>query len=347
MSNKIITTALAAYGMSGKLFHAPFLHTHEGFRLKTVVERSNKQAVEQYPYVQSANSFEEVLNDSEIELVVINTPDHLHYTQCKQALEAGKNVVVEKPFVLKSIEGQELMQLANEKKLLLSVYHNRRWDGAFQTVKKLIETNAIGRLVEFESCISRYRKHIRPHSWKENAENHTGTIFNLGSHLIDQALQLFGTPQSVDAQLLALRDNSSIDDWVHIRFYYPQLVVSLKTSYLHYTAMPRFVLHGTDGSFIKHGDDPQEKQLQSGMLPSHPNFGYDTKENYGILNRAQGNETETIAIETQRGNYMEYYADIYNSLINNQLPTVTAQQANQVIEIIEKCVESNRHIFEK
>lgn len=332
---KIINTALAAFGMSGKIFHAPFLDVHKGFQLKKVLERTKKKAHNNYPYIQSIESYDEILADSSIDLIVVNTPDTLHYPMAKKALEAGKHVIVEKPFVLNTTHGVELMQLAEKQKKMLSVYQNRRWDGDFLTVKKIIEENQIGKIVEFESCISRFRNTLRNNSWKE--ECNTGTIYNLSTHIIDQVITLFGIPDRISAHLRKLRKNSKIDDWNFIQFFYQERIVTLRASYLHFAPMPRFVLHGMQGSYIQQNTDPQEEQLQNNVKPNSPNYGTN-KENTGKI----FTENKILEKETLKGNYLGYYNDIYETITTGKPPSVTAQQALKVIEIIELCYKSNQ-----
>ena len=260
---KQIVTGLAAYGMSGSLFHAPFISINPGFELKYIVERTKNNAKERYPDTGIVRSFDELLAVPEIELVVVNTPDVTHYEYTKKALLAGKHVVVEKPFVFTVKEGYELIELANEKSRVLCVFQNRRWDGDFLTIRKLLESGVLGRVVEFSSSYQRYRNFIQQQTWKEVADNRVGITYNLGSHMVDQAVVLFGMPEAVYADIDKLREGSVVDDYYYIQLIYPKQKVSLRASYLVREETPRYYIHGTEGSFVKYGIDPQEDLLKA------------------------------------------------------------------------------------
>ena len=279
-----IQVGLASFGMSGKVFHAPILAHHAGFHLSKIVERSKNEAKAIYPDITSVGSFDDLLDDKNIELIVVNTPDHLHYEHTRKALEAGKHVVVEKPFTRTARLGEELMNLADRRKRMLSVFQNRRWDGDFMTVRKIVENDWLGRLVEFESNYMRFRNYILPDTWKESGERGINLIYQLGSHTIDQAVLLFGMPDAVWADTDRLRAGSEIDDYYHIRLIYPDIKVTLKASLLVREEGPRYTLHGTNGSFLKYGLDPQEEALKQGADPSMPDWGKEPESQWGILN---------------------------------------------------------------
>ncbi len=260
-----IRTGLAAFGMSGQVFHAPFISTNPHFELTAVVERSKELSRAKYPQSRIVRSFDELISMDELDLVVVNTPDSSHYEYARRALEAGKHVIVEKPFTTTVEEGNELVTLAEEKGLALSVYQNRRWDCDFLTVKEILAKGFLGRLVEFESTFPRYRNFIKPNTWKETGENGGGLTYNLGAHVIDQAVQLFGMPEAVFADIATLRTGGKVDDYFIIHLLKPakapEVRITLKASYLMCENEPRFVLHGTEGSFVKYGLDPQEADL--------------------------------------------------------------------------------------
>jgi len=342
MKNKI-TAALASFGMSGYVFHAPLLHTHEGFEIAAIVERNKELSRVLYPYSKLLRSFEELLADKEIELVIINTPDFLHYEQAKMALNAGKHVVVEKPFTQNYDQAIELCELAKQKSLILSVFQNRRWDGDFLTVKKIINEDMLGRLVSFESHFDRYRNYIQPNTWKEVAESGSGIVFNLGSHMIDQALVLFGKPKTVGAEIRTLRTDGQNDDFFIIRLNYSENIsVSLRGSLLVSEEGPRYILHGTNGSFLKWGIDPQEQDLKDGKLPSQAGWGKEHEENWGLLKTEFGKEKFRGEIETIPGNYCSFYDGLYNAIRNNSQVPVNPEDAALVIRIINLAFESNR-----
>ncbi len=336
-----IVTGLASFGMSGKIFHAPLLQYHAGFYLKTVVERSKETAQKIYPQINSIKTFEELLNDKEIELVIINTPDNFHASMAAQALEAGKNVIVEKPFTQNINDGEFLINLAKKKNLILSVFQNRRWDGDFLTVKEIINKGMLGRLVEYESHFDRFRNYIQTDSWKEDPDTGTGTLYNLGSHMIDQALVLFGMPKAIQADLNAFRTGGKVDDNYDVRLYYPDIKVTLKGSYLVKEPGPRYILHGTTGSFLKYGIDPQEEDLKAGVSLSNSNWGKDKVENWGILNTEINSLHFKGRIETISGNYLNFYNNIYDVIRKKAILEVKAEDSLNVIKIINAAILSN------
>ena len=211
-----ISVGLASFGMSGMVFHAPFLANNPGFDLVKIVERSYKGSEKIYPGVKAVSKYNELLDDPDLELIIVNTPDHTHYDLTKEALLAGKHVVVEKPLTITGAEGRELIALAEEMGRILTVFQNRRWDGDFQTIKKVLSDGLVGDLVEFESHFDRFRNFIQEGTWKEDQELGTGNIYNLGSHMIDQALVLFGIPDRVYADLEIRREGSKVNDYYHI-----------------------------------------------------------------------------------------------------------------------------------
>ncbi len=247
---KPINTAILSFGMSGQVFHAPFIQVHQGFRFHSVWERSKNLAQEKYPGVKTCRTLEEVLADEAVELVIVNTPNYTHYEYCRKALEAGKHVVVEKPFVVTVAEGEELLQLAKQRGKTLSVYHNRRFDSDFLIVRKVLEEGLLGDVVEAEFHFDRFKEEISPKVHKETPGPGTGALYDLGSHLIDQALQLFGKPDQVFADIRIVRPVSQVDDYFEVLLYYPKLRVRLHCSYLVREPLPAYQLHGIKGSFI-------------------------------------------------------------------------------------------------
>lgn len=339
--NKQIITGIASFGMSGKVFHAPLLNAHNGFIIKSIVERSKREAQNIYPHITSIASIDEMLNDPEIELVVVNTPDHTHTEITHRALMAGKHVIVEKPFTLNASEGEDLLNLSMRKNKLLSVFHNRRWDGDFLTAKYVIENELLGRLVEYEAHFDRYRNFIQE-SWKEDASLGTGTLYNLGSHLIDQAMVLFGMPIAVYADIRVLRTGGEVDDYFDINLYYDNIKVTLKSSYLVKEPGPKFHLNGTLGSYVKYGMDPQEDALKQGGKPGLPGWGIESKNAWGTLNTEKAGEPYKGQIETLPGNYLAYYDNIYNVLVHNKELIVKPEEAINVIKIIEAAFKSSQ-----
>ncbi|MDQ6609988.1 MAG: Gfo/Idh/MocA family oxidoreductase, partial [Bacteroidota bacterium] len=268
-----INTALLSYGMSGQLFHAPFLHLLPGFSFYAVWERSKNMAEEKYPAVKTYRLLDELLADNAVELVIVNTPNYSHYEYAKKALNAGKHVIVEKPFTATVEEGEELVELAKEKGKMLSVYQNRRYDSDYKTIKKIVEEDCLGEIVEAEAHFDRYKLELSPKAHKEKWGPGTGALYDLGSHIIDQALQLFGWPQAVFADIRTIRPQSQVDDYFEILLYYPTLRVRLHSSYLVREPLPAYSLHGTKGSFIKAKTNVQEEALDNGVMPGGEDWG--------------------------------------------------------------------------
>lgn len=334
-----IKTGIAAYGLSGEVFHAPFVQAHPGFEWVAIVERHPCGVAERYPHVRSVSSFDALLRE-DVELVVVNTPDATHFDFCRKALEAGKHVIVEKPFVTTYAEAETLMALAQRKGLMLMVYQNRRWDGDFLTVRKLLQQQTLGRVVEFHSCFQRYRPHLAQSPWKEDpGRARVGITYNLCSHLCDQAIALFGKPIGVWATLGSLRDNSRIDDYSFIHLSYPDLKVFLRASMLVREEAPRFALHGTAGSYVKYGLDPQEHALRyEGAVPSEEIWCKEDESAWGILHTDQGRRIHP----TRTGNYMEFYEHVRQVIREGALPLITYEQMKTDMQILEAVFESDR-----
>lgn len=342
MSTTPIRTALLSYGMSGEVFHAPLLEAHAGFDLHTIVQRKKATATSRYPNVKIVGSIDKVLNDASIELVVINTPNETHFDFTSRVLEAGKHVIVEKPFTVKADEASTLVSLANKHKKIITVFQNRRWDGDFLTVKQVIEKKLVGKIAEFEAHYDRYRNYIDQNTWKEEANPGVGILYNLGSHMLDQALVLFGYPTEVDARLSIQRPQGKVEDYYDIRLLYDGFYVILKSSYLVREQGPRYILHGVDGSFIKYGIDPQEQALKEGKIPGTPGWGQEPKEYFGKLNATVNGKPVEGPVETLPGNYLAFYQNVFEVIREGKPLAVTNEQSIKLIQLIEACQESNR-----
>lgn len=337
-----INTALLSFGMSGKLFHAPFVDVHPGFTLYAVWERSKNLAQEKYPAVKTYRTFDEVVNDDAIELVIVNTPNYTHYEYAKKALLAGKHVIVEKPFTVTVAEGEELVALADKHNKKLSVYHNRRYDSDYKAVNKIVQENLLGPIVEAEFHFDRYKKALSPKLHKETPGPGTGALYDLGSHLIDQALQLFGMPLALFADIQIIRPHSKVDDYFELLFYYPDKRVRLRCSYLVREPLPGYVLHGRKGSFIKAKTDVQETALLAGEIPGSAGWGAEPENEKGLLHTEIDGKEVKEYLPSFSGNYMEYFNGIYEAIRNNQPLPVAAQEALNVIRTIEAAFQSNK-----
>lgn len=336
-----IKTGLCAFGMSGKVFHAPFLHVSEKFVLQAVTERSKQEASQYYPYVKIYKEVEQLFSDPEIELVIVNTPNATHAAFAKKALQAGKHVVVEKPFSITIKEADELMALAQAQQKVLSVYHNRRWDSDFLVVKKVLEAKLLGEVVEAEFHYDRYREALSPKLHKEIPGPGTGALYDLGSHLIDQALQLFGRPQHLFADIRIIRPFSRVDDYFELILFYPSdLRVKLKCSYLVREPLPAYILHGNKGSFLKNRSDIQETSLQAGQLPDQADWGKEPETEWGLLHTEMNGKLVREKFPSPPGNYMGYYDNIYAAIRLGDHVCCSAEDGKQVIEIIEAAFQS-------
>jgi predicted dehydrogenase len=329
------SAGIASFGMSGRVFHAPLLAHHPAFHLKRIVERSTSDAHALYPGALISRSVGDLLSDPALDLIVVNTPDQDHYGLAKSCLEAGKHVVVEKPFTQTVGQGEELIELASSKNRILSVFQNRRWDGDFLTVRKVIDGGALGRIVEYESHFDRFRPAIQRASWKEDPESGTGLLWNLGSHMIDQALSLFGMPGGISAHLRIVRNGGAVNDWFDLHLQYPSLMVALKASYLAREPRPRFLLHGDRGSYVKYGVDPQEEALKRGSIPDCPGWGMEAEGWWGLLHTEQEGVARRERFPTIPGNYSAYYDNIAAAIAGGETLAVTASQALDVIRIID------------
>jgi len=337
----MIKVGVIGYGMSAKVFHLPLISDNDQFQLTAICTSQNKLVSEKYPAISTYPKVDEFIQHSGVDLVVITTPNVMHYAIAKSCLESGLHVVIEKPMTATSAEAEELVKLAKKHQLTLSVFHNRRWDGDFLTVKKLVNNDSLGEIRLFESHFDRLRP-IVSDKWKEHPGMATGVWFDLGAHLVDQALCLFGLPTSVTASCLALRDNSKTTDYFHVQLHYPELEVILHSS--PYAAGPnsRFNIQGSKGCFIKYGLDIQEEQLKKGMLPSQQTFGKDKPEHYGIL---YSNSKESIIISeeitTEPGDYQQFYLAIAKAINSGEPVPVSGEDAVNVIKILELAVQSS------
>jgi len=335
---KKINVSIAGYGMAVKTFHLPVLSCIEEIDVKKLYSPSIKNTDGLYSSIEKTANINSLMTP-EIDLIVIATPNHTHYELAKLFLENEKNVVVEKPFTVTSSQAQELEELALKKHLLLSVHHNRRWDGPFLTVEKIIKNNTIGTITYFESHFDRFRPQVRDR-WKESSIQGAGILYDLGPHLIDQALHLFGMPQKIYADIQMQRKDSKSPDFFEIKLFYPHMNVVLKAGMLVNYPTPHFLLFADKGTFIKYGYDTQEALLNNGLTPcTGKDWGKDKPENYGLIRYFDGDEEK---IETVAGSYTQYYKDIYISLITGKDPQITAKDGRNTIFIIEKAIISSQ-----
>jgi scyllo-inositol 2-dehydrogenase (NADP+) len=326
--------------MSGKTFQAPFLHVNPGFEFYSVWEREKNIAKTLYPDVRVCRTLEELLADPAVELVIVNTPNYTHYEYGKKALEAGKHVIIEKPFTVTEKEGLELIALADKKGVKLSSYQSRRFDSDYRTVKRVVDSGVLGKLVEAEIHYDRFTPALSPKLHKETPGPGRGLLYDLGSHLIDQALQLFGDPEAVFADLFIIRDNSQVEDYMEVLLYYPGLRVRLKSSYLVREPLPAYSFFGHKGTFLKTRADVQEKHLLAGEMPGGPDWGVEPVSEQGLLHTEIGGKVVREKVPAERGNAMDYFDGIYRAIREGAPLPVTAEQGVKIIRVIEKAYES-------
>lgn len=331
-----IKTALLAYGDSGKLFHAPFLEVHPGFELIGAYERSKKNIENDFKNVKSFSTLEEVL-DSDAELIVVNTPVHTHYELAKKSLLAGKNVLVEKCFTTNLNEALELDSIAKNQNVKLCVYQNRRWDSDFKTVQQILNQNILGEIVEAEIRFERYNPNLSQKSWKELLEDGSGILWDLGAHIIDQALVLFGFPTHLFADLRKVRIETKVVDYFDILLYYPNKRVRLKATFFAKEALPAYVLQGRKGSFVKFRADVQEDDLKLGKVPNYENWGSENEFQKGILNTTESR----VFVESLKGNYLDFFEELYLAISENKPVPVSAENGIKTMKIIEAAMKSS------
>jgi predicted dehydrogenase len=339
-----INVGLIGYGGGGKVFHAPIIASVDGLKLHKVyvTNAENVQHLkERYQDAQVVSKIDDILDDPSIQLVVVATPNALHYEIAKKALEKGKNVIVEKPFTASTEEAEVLISLAKATNKLLTIHHNRRWDSDFKTVEKVVKSNLLGDIVNFEVYYDRFNPTFK-HNWKEKNIAGSGVLYDLGSHLIDQALCLFGLPQEVFANLEIQKQGGEVIDYFKLLLKYTNLNVTLTAGSLVKEQGPRYIIHGTKGSFVKYGLDVQEAALKSGLLPKNiEGWGKEPEELWGKINTEVNGLHIIGKVESETGDYREFYRNVYDAILGMDTLSVMPEQARNVIKVIEIAVQSS------
>lgn len=338
----MLRVGVIGYGLAGQAFHAPTLRGTEGMELACIVERGTSLARQRYPDVRVVRSLDELLADESIQVCVVATPNTTHFELARRCLLAGRAVVVDKPFATSSREAAELVRLAKEQKRLLTVYHNRRWDGDFLTVRKLVAENALGRIVEYEARYDRYRLTPKPNGWAETPAPGSGLMFDLAPHLIDQALQLFGEPHAITADTYLQRDWATVEDAFDICLHYPRMRAFLRSRVIAYAPGPHFMIHGVGGTFEKHGMDPQEDILKKATPPGTdwPHWGEEPEEQWGTLSLVDGEWKKKM--KTEAGDYREFYKNLRDVITQGAALAVTPEQALLTMRGIDLSYRSSR-----
>jgi predicted dehydrogenase len=338
-----IGVGIIGYGLAGRVFHAPFVSAVPGLALEAFVERRTDEAHRAYPATGTYRTVEELLADPAISLVVVATPNETHYTLAKHVLEAGRHVVIDKPFAETSAQAEELIAISRDKGLVLAPFHNRRWDGDFLTVKQVLAEGQLGRLVTFESHFDRFKPLPRESTWKESAHPANGMLMDLGPHLVDQALSLFGLPRFVTASVRTDRDDGAIEDAFDIALQYDGLLVWCRASMLACEAAPRFLLHGTAGSFRKYGLDPQEPAIVAGakvppMGDPQPWLAEDESHWGELLVAPALSAPATLVrskVPTVPGDYRGFYANVRDAITGAADLIVPASAGLDVARVLE------------
>ncbi|RYZ89541.1 MAG: oxidoreductase, partial [Moraxellaceae bacterium] len=325
-----------------KVFHAPLISAEPQLNLHTVLQRSSESALEDYPNIKIAKSLDDILADQNVDLVVVNTPNELHYSMTKAALLAGKHVVTEKPFTLSIAEGKELVELAKQQGKTLAVFHNKRLETDHLTLQKILDEKVLGRVVEIEWHYDRYRNTITHKAWKENNLPGAGTWFDLGVHMLDSMLCLLGKPVAVNADMRSLRRAEGSTDYFNVCFHYPDMRVMLRSNTYVSEKGPTVTAHGDKGSFVKFGQDVQEQQLMNGMRPYQPDWAKHGDDNFGILHTQHESGSQRSQISSERGCYELFYRNIANAISGKESLRFHPQQALLAVEMLLAAEESFR-----
>ncbi|WP_246840506.1 Gfo/Idh/MocA family oxidoreductase [Lacimicrobium sp. SS2-24] len=326
-----IRTAVIGFGLSARTFHLPFIRALASFNLVALCTSQQALAAQHYPHVRCFEDPERMIEESGAELVVITTPNHLHFPQARHALQQGLHVLIEKPMVIDTEQGNELIALAKQHKRVLAPYHNRRWDSDFLTVKRLLKEQTLGEIKVFESSFNRFRPTPRKR-WREQNIPGAGILYDLGPHLIDQALMLFGEPQAVSARIDRLRPGAEADDYFHLQLHYPGLEVILHSDPYSCGPNPRFRIKGSAGTFIKEGLEPQEPRLRDGIQPDTPDWAAESPQDYGTLYGADNRQT----LVSECGGYQHFYHNLADAIRLQRPLCVTADEALCGIKLIQQ-----------
>ena len=324
--------ALVGYGYVGKTFHAPLIAATPGLALRTVVSSDSAKVAADLPAARVVAELDQALTDPAIDLVVVATPNALHAPQTLAALAAGKHVVVDKPFALDAAQARTMADAARAAGKLLAVFHNRRWDSDFQTLQRLIAEGVLGEVVQYESHFDRFRPQVRDR-WRERAGPGAGAWMDLGPHLLDQALVLFGEPLAIAADIGVQRAGAQADDYFHVLLRYPTLRVILHGSLLTAASDLRLAVHGTKASYVKHGLDPQEAQLKAGMTPGAPGWGRDSR--HGVLTTIEQDVQVHADVRPEIAGYRTFYAGVRDALREGAPSPVPVEQALRVMDLLE------------
>lgn len=338
--NNPLNVAILGFGLSGSTFHAPLISVTKGLRLTHILSRQGDKIKQLYPEVVVTSDLQTLLNNPTIDVIINTLPNSEHYSVTKLCLLANKHVVVEKPFVINSADGEELLQLAKARNLVLSIYHNRRFDNGLLTLKANLAQ--LGQIYHYEAYFDRFRPTVNLAKWREQDSAGSGILYDLGSHLIDQALALFGMPQAIFADIAKQRPHAQAIDYFNLTLIYPTHRAILGSSSVIANPRPVIAAYGDKGSYVKYGLDPQENQLKAGLLPNQSGYGIEDENYRGILSWQNNGSLEQRSITSHAGEYQKYYQQLANSINQQSSPPVSAQEGLRVIKIIESAILSHK-----
>lgn len=341
----IIRTGIIGYGLSGRVFHAPFVDVVDGYELAKISTRkpdSISMINKRYPSTVVVPDGQDIIDDPDIDLVIVTSPNTDHFRWAKAALLAGKHVLVEKPFTVTVAEADELIELSKIQGKVLTVYHNRRFTSDTKTVKKLLDSGFLGEVCDYESHFDRYRPEPRPFgAWREKPLPGSGIFYDLGAHLIDQALWFFGMPEAVTAEINSQRPWAKVDDHFDVRLHYLAFTATLKSGMLCKIPGPTYMIHGTNGSFVKYGLDVQEATLDGGAIPEGKNWGREPEEIWGMLNAEYKGIKIHGKLESEHGDYRDYFINLHDAILGKTAIAVKPEEARNVMRIIELSFRSS------
>ena len=338
----MIDVGLIGFGFAGRVFHAPIISAVPGLRLRAILQRTGDDTAIHYPETQVVRSVHELLAIEDIKLIVIATPNTSHHPLAKQCLLAGKHVVIDKPFTTTYAEAAELIDIARQCGRLITAYQNLRFNGDFRTIWHLVESGRLGRIALYEAHFDRYRMELRPGAWRERAEPGSGVFFDLGVHLLDQALLLFGPPQAIMADIRMERDGAVVDDAFDVVLHYPRTRAVLRASMVALAPDLRYIVRGEQAAFVKHGIDPQEEALKRGEIPRDDTWGREAQEKWGTLYTPKEDTVAANPVSTMPGDYRLFYANVRDAILQKASIEVTPEQILNVMKALELAQESSR-----
>ena len=338
----MIDVGLIGFGLAGRAFHAPVIRAVPGLRLAAILQRSGNEAATKYPDVPIVRSLDELLGISEIRLVVVATPNDSHFSLAQRCLAAGRDVLVDKPFTTTLEEAVALARFAKEQERILTVYQNRRYDGDFAAIQQLVASGTLGRIVRFECNYDRYRPQLKPGAWREKSGPGAGIFFDIGPHLIDYAVQLFGLPEAITADIRIEREGAVADDAFDVAFHYAHgLRADLRSSILAAATRPHFTVHGTLGAFVKQTVDPLESNLRHDLVKPGMPWRGEAEENWGVLTLAESGGLVQRRVPSANCDYRDFYANLRDAILGKATLAVGSEYALDVMRLLELARRSN------